>query len=122
MHLPALLALTTATLTPLISATCFQHGEHWGSHADAHAKLIDACNAMGGAFNPEQTKKECRDGADFKAFNFELQNKASGVQTITADKCVEYIQREIDNCGRGGEETIGGIRFRGDPNKGRCES
>ncbi|KAL8787252.1 MAG: hypothetical protein Q9195_007862 [Heterodermia aff. obscurata] len=120
MQILTIFAVLTGVCAQLASATCFHKGEHWGSHADAKAKLNDACGAMAGVFPAGKTKSECRDGIDFKAFNFELQNKKNQRQFISREKCVEYIQREIDNCGRGGEETIGGIRVRGDPNKGRC--
>lgn len=139
MQILAIFAIVTGVCAPFASAKCFNTGEHWGSHADAQSKLINACGVMEGYFYQDQTKHECRNGIDFKAFNFELQNTRNGDQYISRDTCVEGIQREIDNCGRGGEETIGEIRFRyvdqfamvaetavadsnrGDPNKGRCE-
>ena len=138
MQILAIFAVLTGICAPLASARCFNTGEHWGSHSDAKAKLSDACGALAGVYPPGQTKSACRDGNDFKAFNFELENTHKSSQTIDHDTCVEYISREIDNCGHGGQETINGMRVRyvnefagvgplavadpnrGDPNKGRC--
>ena len=112
MQILTIFAILTSVCAPFASARCFSTGEHWGDHADAKSKLDDACNVMQGNFAPGQTKSECRNAVAFKAFNFELQNQKEQDQYISKDDCIEYISREIDNCGHGGEETVGNIRFR----------
>ena len=43
---------------------------------------------------------------------FEIQNYNDHGVDLSYNDCVKNIEREIDNCGRGGQETFNGIRYR----------
>ncbi|KAL8677658.1 MAG: hypothetical protein Q9186_005941, partial [Xanthomendoza sp. 1 TL-2023] len=112
MRLSTVLAIVTAVGASTASAKCFNTGQNWVDHDDAKSKLNDACNSIQGNFGPGEIRNECRDAPDFRSYKFEVQNENKDNSVIVShDACVKNIEREIDNCGHGGEETFGGIRF-----------
>lgn len=112
MQILTILALVTAACVSFASAKCFQSGENWGNHDVAKASLNDACNRMQGKYKPGEIFNQCRDGSDFRSFEFEIQNNNGFEVTVSHDGCVKTISREIDNCGHGGQETFAGVRYR----------
>ena len=112
MQIFRVIALVAAICASSASARCYISGEHRGDHDEAKAKLNDTCNSMQGSFGPGQIKVQCRGAKEFESFHFEIQNNNEHDVSVSHDACFKTIEREIDHCGRGGQDTFDNIRYR----------
>ena len=113
MHSSTFLLIATALCATSASA-CFNTGENWGNHDDAKAALSDACYGITGPYGSQQVKQVCGNDpkSDNKSYNFKINNKSGRDVTISQADCETNIGGIIDNCGHGGEETVGGVVYR----------
>ncbi|CAK1360622.1 hypothetical protein CB0940_06643 [Cercospora beticola] len=107
-----------------VSGTCYGSGDDWPDKEQARSFVENACkNTNGmftGYFQPRQTKSMCpRSGSRNLGLLFEVQNlNANAGFDLGDNDCYERLTNEIFGCGKGGESTVAGWRFKADP--GAC--
>lgn len=101
-----------------VSANCYGSGDSWPNMEQARAFVQDACYKQGGMFTgnfaPRQTKSMCpRSGSKNLGLLFEVQNLNTNTGfDLGNDDCYKRLTNEIFGCGKGGESTVAGWRFR----------
>jgi len=110
--LSTLLFLTTA------NATCYGFGHNWSNRDQAIGFVLDACtmnNGMfTGTFKPGQTKSMCpRDSTGLNLL-FEVQYVGSSSSNLDLSnvECSLRLANDIRGCGKGGQSTVNGWRYR----------
>ncbi|KAH6884710.1 hypothetical protein BKA70DRAFT_1468346 [Coprinopsis sp. MPI-PUGE-AT-0042] len=111
-----------ATAITMVQAGCYSGGESWSpDQVQANVELSGVCNNISGGFSSGQTKSACRNaGTPNKKLEFFITNTAGGSLSVSHDECVFRLGNEVNGCSNGGESTISSLKFRSDPNSGRC--
>lgn len=107
--------VTLLSLNGLVSAACFWSGQEWdGWHKFIQAGLReDICKpkVLSGDYIENEIKEKCLalgDGVHAK-FSITRLNKSASLSDYD---CYFYMNRELEECARGGETTYGNWRFR----------